>query len=38
MILLTLARRAAAWLLRPPACPCCRYSQDMHLGLGEDDT
>ena len=36
--LLTLARNLAEWLLRPPACPCCRYSQETHLGLTEDDT
>ena len=37
MRLLTLARNLASWLLRPPTCPCCRYSQETHLGLDEDD-
>ena len=36
--ILALARNLAGWLLRPPSCPCCRFAQETHLGLTDDDS
>ena len=37
MRLLTLARRAAEWLLRPPDFGALVWPNTTHLGLDEDD-